>query len=562
MRNRQLASLIPKYRLQPIRNPDEDFHAQMVISSSTELFHSYRVTLAQCAKLSTGNRLLELSKIFAKYLDAYSQQVLFHLLSERNGPQGPSIEDIVVILNTADYCSTTSNQLEERIRSRIDEDLREQVDLQSQSDAFMGIASASVRTLVRKVEIDCEAAWREMRSVPWSRMDSVGDQSPYVYSLTQRVRDRSSEILKLIHKPQYARAFCDHLVDSLTNSYMSNIVLSRPISETGAEQMLLDSYVLKKSFTELLTLNTEAATGTSSGGGVAATATPNPAFVKRVNASMSNKLDPLLKTLQVRSSPAEGLVQAYLIHIRDRSEVNFKKILEIKGITKRQDQAHLLELFLVFRDSGKDSAAAANAEGKLSESNPVIAGLSLTGPVVSSAVSSAGGLGRDGGGGGGSGVMSTSSGAGGGLALPGVGSVNVGGGGRFDPSSFGSALMNVARDGVDRFGTPSLVGGGGQSHSRNLSAGTAAGGGGSISTTIASRATTPPPPPSSFTGTTSSSAGMVGQGGLLGSTGEGEGNKQSLNENLKNIGKFFRRDVGGFGGFGKRDESVGRGGTG
>jgi hypothetical protein len=49
------------------------------------------------------------------------------------------------------------------------------------------------------------------------------------------------------------------------------------------------------------------------------------------------RLDPLLKTLQVRSSPPEALVQAYLIHIGDRSDTNFRKILELKGVRK-QDQ--------------------------------------------------------------------------------------------------------------------------------------------------------------------------------------------------------------------------------
>ena len=95
--------------------------------------------------------------------------------------------------------------------------------------------------------------------------------------------------------------------------------------------MLLDSYALKKGLADLPSLKPESGFG----GGAN--------FTKRVNQSTA-KVDPILKTLQVRSSPAEGLVQAYLIHIRDRSEVKFRKILEIKGII-RKDQAHLVELF-------------------------------------------------------------------------------------------------------------------------------------------------------------------------------------------------------------------------
>ncbi|KAH7123671.1 Vps53-like protein [Dendryphion nanum] len=454
--DKNLASLIPKYRQQPLSNAEEEFSAQAVIPSSTELFHSYRLTLAQCAKLSTGSRLLELSTTFAKYLDQYGQQVLYYSLSEKPGVQGPSIEDAILILNTADYCYLTCNQLEEKIKGRIDEEFRAKVDLQNQADAFMGIASATVRVLVRKVEIACEPSWREMRNTPWSKLESVGDQSTYVAELLRHVKEKSAEILKLLHKQQYARAFCDNLVDLMANTYIANIVQSKPISEVGAEQMLLDSYVLKKGFTELPTLNEEPGTA------------PPASFLKRVNASMS-KIDPLLKTLQVRPSPPEALVQAYLIHIADKSDTNFRKILDLKGIRKA-DQAQLLDLFSVFR--------ASPSHENLVQNSPLLTPLQIQSANIGTSIGSLGTAA-------GSGLMST----------PGLS------GGRFDPAGFGNALMNAARDGVDRFGSPA----------------------------------------------------PGAQGGS--DSGVGADAKANLNENLKNIGKFFRRDVtGGFRGFGRSEE--------
>ena len=233
--------MIPRYRQQPLRPSDEEFSPQMVIPSSTELFHFYRLTLAQCAKLSTGARLVELSKVFAKYLDQYAQQILFYHISERaNGhtpSKTPSTEDIVLVLNTADYCYTTCTQLEEKIRSRIDESFKSTIDLQSQADAFMGIASAAVRGLVRKVEIDVEPSWKEMRNSGWSKLESVGDQSSYVAEMLRRIKAKTAEILGMLHKQQYARAFCDNLVEALANAYVANIVQCRPISEAGAEQV-------------------------------------------------------------------------------------------------------------------------------------------------------------------------------------------------------------------------------------------------------------------------------------------------------------------------------------
>ncbi|KAF2281201.1 uncharacterized protein EI97DRAFT_409817 [Westerdykella ornata] len=442
--DKQLATLIPKYRQQPLRNAEEEFSAQAVIPSSTELFHFYRLTLAQCAKLSTGTRLLELSRTFAKYLDQYGQQVLYYFLSEKPGPQGPSVEDAVLILNTADYCYQTCNQLEDKIRSRIDDDLREKVDLQSQADAFMGIASATVRVLVRKVELACEPSWREMRNTPWSKLENVGDHSTYVTELLHHVKEGSAEVLKYLHKQQYARAFCDNLVDILATTYVANIVQSKPISEVGAEQMLLDSYVLKKGFTELPVLNEEPGTA------------PPASFVKRVNQSMS-KIDPLLKTLQVRPSPPEALVQAYLIHIADKSDTNFRKILDLKGIRKAE-QGHLLDLFAAFR-------ASPNHEN-LVQNSPLLTPLQVQSAHIGTSIAAS--------------------------AMGGTPSL---GSGRFDPAGFGNALMNAARDGVDRFGSPA-------------------------------------------------------PGAQVAEAGQERGN---LNENLKNIGKFFRRDVG-FRGFGRTEE--------
>lgn len=188
-------------------------------------------------------------------------------------------------------------------------------------------------------------------------------------------------------------------------------------------------------------------------------------FVKRVNQSMS-KIDPLLKTLQVRPSPPEALVQAYLIHIADKSDTNFRKILDLKGIRKA-DQSQLLDLFSAFR-------ASPNHEN-LVQNSPLLTPLQIQSANIGASIGSLGNA---------AGVMGT----------PSLG------GGRFDPAGFGSAIMNAARDGVDRFGSPA-------------------------------------------------------PGQQIGEASAVDGTKANLNENLKNIGKFFRRDVGGFRGFGRSDEA-------
>lgn len=241
--DKQLSALIPKYRQQPIKPPDEEFTSELVIPSSTDLFTFYRHSLSQCAKLSTGNSLIELAKVFAKYLDQYAQQILLFYLSERSSGQSPSrvpsSEELIMVLNTADYCYSTCNQLEEKIKSRLDENFKQSIDLQNQSDAFMGIASSVVRGLVRKVEVELEMSWKEMRNTSWNNLDTVSDHSPFISVLLNNLKVKSKEILEIIHKQQYQRAFADNLVENVSSSYISNIFQCRPVSETGAEQVSL-----------------------------------------------------------------------------------------------------------------------------------------------------------------------------------------------------------------------------------------------------------------------------------------------------------------------------------
>lgn len=244
--------------------------------------------------------------------------------------------------------------------------------------------------------------------------------------------------------------------------------------------MLLDLYTLKSGLTSLL---------------------PSPAppgFVKRVNSSFT-KVDSLLKTVQVRPSPPEALVQAYLIHIADRSEPNFRRVLEIKGIRTKQDQSQLVELFNLHRASDRHAP-------NLQQSNPLFAFLQ-----PSASASGPGGPG-----------LTVSQGL---SNLGTTAATSISGPGRFDPSTLGSAIISAARDGVERFPLGSATG---------------------------------------HTGSGPTSPGPEGQrvihdGFDVNGVSTPSSATTQLNDNLKNIGKFFRRDLGGFGGrFGRSGDDSNR----
>jgi vacuolar protein sorting-associated protein 53 len=175
-----------------------------------------------------------------------------------------------------------------------------------------------------------------------------------------------------------------------------------------------------------------------------------------------SRIYPLLKTLQVRPSPPESLVQAYLIHVADKSDTNFRRILDLKGIRK-QDQSVLMELFSAHKSSPRHE--------DLPQQSTLLTSLLAQATGTGAAISS-------------------------------LSSATTSMQGRFEASNLGSVLMTAARDGVERFGSPAL-------------------GSGSYSRTVS-------PPP--------------------GGTNAADSGSGNVNQNLRNIGKFFKRDLGGFGG--------------
>ena len=208
---------------------------------------------------------------------------------------------------------------------------------------------------------------------------------------------------------------------------------------------------------------------------------PPASYLKRVTSCFS-KIEPLLKTLQVRPSPPEALIQAYLIHVADLSDANFRKILELKGIRGKVEQQSLTEIFQMHKLSERYKDTLVEKSVLLTPL--IISGPSLSAPGVSvNAVSN----------------IQQGLGAIGSTAAASLSTANLPANMKFDPSGLGNALM-------DRFSNP------GTSTPREI-------------------AQSPP--------------AVSTLGGDLSATGLSEG---KLNENLKNIGKFFRRDIGGFGG--------------
>ncbi|KAG0200788.1 Vacuolar protein sorting-associated protein 53 [Mortierella sp. GBA30] len=312
----------------------EDDLSVTVLSSSTDIFMFYKSALTNCAKLSRKKPFLDLCTIFGKWLRVYANDVLLVKLpkqGDRRPVNRELLRSICIVLNTADYSLATTSQLEERLWANIDPEFVDQVTMESERQAFLYIVSACTRALVRAVENDYEPALLSMSKLPWATVEYVGDQSEYVSHIQGTLKNCVGAIQELITNKRYFRTFCDKLIESFVSRFAANLPRCKPISEIGAEQMLLDTQAVKSLLIEIPNL------------GLESSAQVPTSFVKFVNRGLG-KVETVLKTAMSPHEPLDMFIDHYFLLIGDRSLSNFQRILELKGL-KRAEQQQMVDLF-------------------------------------------------------------------------------------------------------------------------------------------------------------------------------------------------------------------------
>lgn len=349
-----LSSKLQGYRMPQPHTEDGDSKPD-VLPSSADLFFTYRQMLEQTAKLSTGPPLLDLYRLFARRLDNYANSVVRGTLPQRVTNE-ESLFTACIVLNTAEYCTQTVAQLEDKLAEQIDDNLKDKVSFDPQRDTFMTIINESIAALVGKIEHDLDYSWREMKNTNWN-INTVGDSSSYVRQLTQVLSTDARQILNAMDKPAFAGIFCDRVVEVVSSAFLQGIIDCRPLTEVAAEQLLVDLFVIKEALTKLPTLKS-----TEDG----AVNQPSSRYTKNV-ANVISRIETLLKVVLTRPAPRDGLIQNYFILVGDKSRSNFVKILELKGIPRYEHNAYLEQFHLLLGE-----------QENLVDDSPIMSAVKLT----------------------------------------------------------------------------------------------------------------------------------------------------------------------------------------
>ncbi|KAL2341478.1 hypothetical protein Fmac_009418 [Flemingia macrophylla] len=316
----------------------EEGSQSSVLSSSMQLFLIIKRSLKRCSALTKNQTLFNLFKVFQRILKAYATKLFARLpkggtgiVAAATGMDGQiktSDRDervICYIVNSAEYCHKTAGELAESVSKIIDPQFSDGVDMSEVQDEFSAVITKSLVTLVHGLETKFDIEMAAMTRVPWGTLESVGDQSEYVNAISL-ILTTSIPALGSLLSPVYFQFFLDKLASSLGPRFYSNIFKCKQISETGAQQMLLDTQAVKTILLEVPSLGRQTSGAAS--------------YSKFVSREMS-KAEALLKVIL---SPVDSVADTYRALLPEGTPMEFQRILELKGL-KKADQQSILDDF-------------------------------------------------------------------------------------------------------------------------------------------------------------------------------------------------------------------------
>jgi len=325
-----------------------------VLPSCADLFVYYKKCLVQCSQLSTGEPLLNLSKIFAAHLRSYGNNVLMNnlpintktsaaqsalsqmtaLLKEESATRltRHDLALTCLLLNSADYCIDTISALDDKLIEKASPEFKERIDLSPEKDLFSDVIKTSIGLLVQDTESACGPAFQALLKTNWAAFHNVADQSAYVTAILKHLEEQIPHIRDLLaNSRKYFTQFCIKFASSFIGRFTSTLFKCKPISTIPAQQLLIDTQVLHSALLNLPSI------------GSSISRKPPISFTKTVSSKMCHAENILKAAMNDHNDPAQ-FIQNFKTLLPDGDADTFKRIIDMKDL-RRSEATSLLEKY-------------------------------------------------------------------------------------------------------------------------------------------------------------------------------------------------------------------------
>jgi len=224
-----------------------DTDPPMVYVSSVNIFARMRASLQRCRQFTSGPIMAELFKVFRKAINGYCDQVLKSRLP--SGKQiNVSVDDstriVCSVIGSCDYCLKMTPFLHKNCMSLLDRSLN--VDVSGEIQKL-----AEIRELAQDSAVACAIGGSEMKNsissishLDWWGCGFAANVSPHILRFKSAFQ-QSMEIFRKCLSENHNRAVIEMVAHKLVGLVNEAIVSAKPISDVGAQQLIVDVAEIK-----------------------------------------------------------------------------------------------------------------------------------------------------------------------------------------------------------------------------------------------------------------------------------------------------------------------------
>lgn len=293
-----------------------------IANSLLELVKHLQKTLSQILKLSHGSILIDVARLFIKYVGEYNARALAPMIptDDNNIAAVDVIKYLTAVVNTGDYLLGSLDDLLAKMAKKY---LGPWPLADTVTDLVHSTINRLIQYLVGQVGTDLRPVWRQLSNQNW-QLELAAGELGYVADLSKAVRDTVRLVLPLIIRDSYTRNFCDRVVEMVVAAFTAQLVGLAPVPVLAVERLQNDVAAIK----EVMLLLPMYADANYQPGSTAPA--PSRLYVKHVT-NQFNSLEALLRVLATPALPVEEFARIYIDSI-DQLVPNFIKVLQLKGV--------------------------------------------------------------------------------------------------------------------------------------------------------------------------------------------------------------------------------------
>ncbi|KAG5480567.1 hypothetical protein LSCM1_06271 [Leishmania martiniquensis] len=305
-----------------------------------DIFVFIKESLKRALRIAQQDVLLEMAGVWRRHLIELAQAVGALLPS----PALSALERrrACIILNTADLCQSTSQDLGDEVCARSEAPPRE-VGFDEVKDAFSSVYTRSIQSILHGLELQLapllvdygNGGFLANKSVAADEAASGGasDESKLVRGMITAVHE-AFLVCSAVLPPTALRFLLDKMAASCIPEYGNTLYRLRRLPDDGISCMRVDAAVLEKTFLQLPNYNDPARF-------VASALTGYTRLVRKE----FDQLNRALKVLQV-DARTDAFIDVYyeVVLPENRSIHNFVRLVELKGMRREDVRAWVATL--------------------------------------------------------------------------------------------------------------------------------------------------------------------------------------------------------------------------